>query len=198
MTGPTGWRGKMLAPALLAAALLAGHALVVEPLYERYAEYGDEIANSRRLLASYRRLAAAKPALEAQLAELEAREVRRSDYLEADSDILAAADLQSRLRGLFERFGAVQRSVQALPASEEDGLLKITVRAQFSAETEALARILYQLETGVPLLFVDSLDIRRKQSRRRRRNQQQEEAAQTAGRLDVRLDLTGFMPRPEA
>jgi general secretion pathway protein M len=197
VTGPSGWRGKVLALALLVAALLAGYALVVEPLYARYAEYGGEIGNARRLLASYRRLAAAKPALEAQLAEIEAREVRRNDYLEAGSDVLAAADLQSRLRGLFERFGAIQRSVQALPASDEGELLKITVRAQFSAETEALARILYELETGEPLLFVDSLDIRRKQSRRRRRNQEEAEA-QAAGPLDVRLDLVGFMPKPEA
>ena len=193
MTGPGGARGKALALALLAAALLAAWGLAVEPLIQSYVDQDERIAKAGNLLARYHSLTAATPALRAQLAELEARRQGRSDLLEAASDTLAAAGLQSRLQALFERHGAVQRSLQALPAVATGELLAITVRAQFTAEGEALARILYELETGRPVLFVDALDVRRKQSRRRRRNDAAEAGPEAAGPLDVRIDLVGYM-----
>jgi len=195
VTGPRGVRGKLVALALMAAALLAAYALVIEPVYLGYVRYGETIAGSERLLADYRRLGAARPGLEARLGELDRREGRRGDYLQAASDTLAAAALQGELRQLFERTGAVQRSVQALPATAVDGLVKIAVRAQFSAETEALAAILHELESGRPFLFVDDLDIRRQARRRRARDAETDEDT-AAGTLDVRLDLYGYM-RPE-
>ena len=195
MTGPRGVRGKLLALGLLVAAAGAAYALVAEPVYTGYARTGEVIAESERLLGDYRRLGAARPALEARLVELEAREDRRGDYLEAASDTLAAAALQGDLRKLFERTGAVQRSVQALPAARIDGVIKIAVRAQFTAETEALAAILHALETGRPFLFVDDLDIRREVRRRRARDQASADEM-AAGPLAVRLDVYGYM-RPE-
>ena len=103
MTGPGGARGKGLAVALLAAALLAAWGLAVEPLIQSYIDQDERIANAGNLLARYRSLTAATPALRDQLAELEARRQGRSDLLEAASDTLAAAGLQSRLQALFVR-----------------------------------------------------------------------------------------------
>jgi general secretion pathway protein M len=194
VTGPGGIRGKLLALGLLAALLLAGWGVIVEPLYERFATHDDSIARSATLLESYQRLIAATPTLRAQLAELDTRQAGSGDIIAAASDTLAAASLQQRLQASFDRHGAVARSVQALPAVAAGELMAITVRAQFTAEGDALARILYELETGRPVLFVDSLDIRRKQSRRRRRNVDAGEAeAEVAGPLDVRIDLIGYM-----
>jgi general secretion pathway protein M len=192
MTGPHGVRGKLLAVGLLVAVAFAAYALVIEPVYDGYVRTGEAIAQSERLLADYRRLGAARPALEARLAELEAREDRRGDYLEAASDTLAAAALQGQLRQLFERTGAVQRSVQALPSTQVDGMIRVSVRSQFTAETEALAAILHALETGRPFLFVDDLDIRREMRRRRVRDRASAEEM-SAGPLSVRLDVYGYM-----
>ena len=195
MTGPGGARGKVLAVGLLAAVLLAGYSAIVEPIWRDMVATRESIDSSRGLIERYRALAAAKPALEAQLAELESRTDDRADTLSAPSDTLAGAALQNQLRALFERVGAVQRSLQALPPVAQDDLVRITVRAQFTAEMPALQVILYELETQRPFLFVDNLDIRRKTSRRRRT--QDELADQAAGPLDVRLDLSGYM-RPAA
>jgi general secretion pathway protein M len=192
VTGPGGIRGKLLALGLLLALLLAGWGLVIEPLYERFAAHDDSIARSATLLDRYQRLIATAPLLRAQLAELDSRQAGSGDIIAATSGTLAAASLQQRLQAAFDRHGAVTRSVQALPAAAAGELMAITVRAQFTAEGEALARILYELETGRPVLFVDSLDIRRKQSRRRRRNADPAEA-EVAGPLDVRMDLIGYM-----
>lgn len=194
MTGPGGIRGKALALGLLAALALAGWSLVVEPLYQRFAALDDSIEDSRTELGRYQRLIAATAAWRAQLAELDARQAGSGDIIAAASDTLAAASLQQRLQASFDRHGAVARSVQALPAVADGELMAITVRAQFTAEGDALARILYELETGRPVLFVDSLDVRRKQSRRRRRNADPAEAGpEAAGPLDVRMDLIGYM-----
>ncbi len=198
MSGPTGVRGKLLALGLLVAAGLAGYSLVIEPLYFEYVRLQQSIDQSQRLLAKYRKLEAARAGLEADIAELKTRDLRDGDYLAAASETLAGAEIQSRVKALFERVGAEQRSVQSLAPEIVDGLVRVTVRTQFTAETDALYQLLYQLETEAPLLFVDNLDIRRKQSRRRRRREASQAQPDAAGALDVRMDLFGYLRGPAA
>lgn len=198
MSGPTGLRGKLLALGLLAAVGLAGYSLAIEPLYLEYVQLQQSIDQSQRLLAKYRKLEAARAGLEADIAEAKTRDARDGDYLSAASETLAGAEIQSRLKTLFESIGAEQRSVQTLASETADGLVRITVRTQFTAETGALYQLLHQLETEAPLLFVDNLDIRRKQNRRRRRRDDQQAQPDAAGPLDVRMDLYGYLRGPAA
>lgn len=198
MSGPTGLRGKLLALGLLAVAGLAGYSLAIEPLYLEYVQLQQSIDQSQRLLAKYRKLETARAGLEADIAEAETRDARDGDYLSAASETLAGAEIQSRLKALFESVGAEQRSVQTLASETADGLVRVTVRTQFTAETGALYQLLHQLETEAPLLFVDNLDIRRKQNRRRRRRDDQQAQPDAAGPLDVRMDLYGYLRGPAA
>lgn len=197
MNGPTGIRGKVLALGLLAAVGLAVYGTVIEPLYLEYENLQRATDQSNRLLAKYGKLEATRARLEADIAEMKTRDARDRDYLTAGSETLAGAEIQGHLKTLLERIGAQQRSVQTLAPEAVDGMLRVTVRTQFIVDTDALYVLLYELETETPLLFVESLDIRRQQNRRRAR-QRQEVEADAAGPLDVRLDLYGFMRAPAA
>ena len=178
---------------------LAVFSLAIEPLYLEYVQLEQSMDQSHRLLAKYRELEGARAGLEADIAELKSRDARDSDYLKASSETLAGAEIQSRLKTLFESVGAEQRSVQSLASETSEGFVRVTVRTQFTAESDALYQLLYQLETEAPLLFVDNLDIRRKQNRRRRRRQADPEVSpDAAGPLDVRMDLYGYLRGPAA
>jgi general secretion pathway protein M len=198
MTGPSGIRGKALALGLLVAAGLAVYSVAIEPLYLEYVQLQQSIDQSHRLLAKYRKLEGGRAGLEADIAEMKTRDSRDGDYLTAASETLAGAEIQGRLKTVFESVGAEQRSVQTLAPETADGLIRVTVRAQFTAESAALYQLLYQLETEAPLLFVDNLDIRRKQNRRRRRREAAEAQPDAAGPLDVRMDLYGYLRGPAA
>ena len=196
MSGPSGVRGKFLALGLLVAVGLAVYSLAIEPLYLEYVRLQQSIDQSHHLLDKYRKLEATRAGLEADIAVLKARDARDGDYLAASSETLAGAEIQSRLKALFESVGAEQRSVQTLTPETVDGLVRVTVRTQFMADTDALYQLLYQLETEAPLLFVDTLDVRRKQNRRRRRSEEPQAQLEAAGILDVRMDLHGFLRGP--
>ena len=72
--------------------------------------------------------------------------------------------------------------------STTDPLERITVRARFAASVPALQRVVHRIESGRPLLFVDSLDVRAKQVRR---NKKQIDPSQPV-LLKVSLDLHGY------
>ena len=195
MTGPTGWRGKFLAVGLLIAVALAVYGLVVEPVAITFVAHRDSIADSKQLLARYRALDASRADLAADIAEMKQRSSREGDYFEAATESLAGAEIQALLGTLFQRHGATQRSVQTLPSKTTGGFVRVNVRTQFTTERDGLHRLLHEIETRTPLMFVKNVDIRRKQNRRRRRNRD-DDASQEAGTLDVRLNLYAYMRGP--
>lgn len=195
MSGPTGWRGKILAVALLIAVGMGAYELVMKPIALALIGQRESIADLKFDLARYRALDAERAGLAAHIAEMKQRESRHGDYIEAGSETLAGAKIQTLLGTFFERYGATQRSVQTLTSETADGNVRINVRTQFSVGTDGLYRLLHEVETRAPLLFVKSVDIRRKQNRRRRR-EQDTDAAQQAGVLDVRLDLYAYLREP--
>jgi general secretion pathway protein M len=181
---------RLLAVALLGAVLLAGYALVVSPVIAAYQEVGQGIEQSQLLLQRYRSLAGERPQLSARLAELEQRAARAGGYLKGSSDALAAAELQDQVRAIIEGAGGSLRSTQILPASPIDAtvpLRKAALRIQLGIDIEGLQKVLYDLETGQPYLFVDQLTIRPQRTRRRSSELEVEPV------LDVSFEVFGYV-----
>jgi general secretion pathway protein M len=109
-------------------------------------------------------------------------------FLASPNESLAAAELQSRLRSTVDAVHGDLRSVQILPARDEGLFRRVSVRGQISATLPALQRVLYQLETATPLLFLDNVDIRARPVRPGRTSAE-------APVLDVRFDLSAYMRR---
>lgn len=190
-------RGSLLsrtvALLLLALAVFAGHRLVVAPVMDAYAEADQTIERNRELLQRYRRLAAERPALGQLVGEQEALLADAAGYLVGPSDALAAAELQNRVKELVEAADGTLRSTQSLRRNDKDDPAapahRAAVRVSFTVDIEALAEVLYQLETGEPYLFVEEVTIRELRERRRRRRDDPEPKPM----LDVSLDVYGYL-----
>lgn len=190
-------RSRLMALGLLLVVLLAAHGFIVEPLWIRYQDNKAAIAQQQDLYQRYVGISQGRRDLELQLGELEQREAASGGYLPGASDTLAAADLQNRLKSLLSDSGGKLKSMQNIPAVEVKSLLRITVRVQLTADTDALQQILYGLESDTPYLFVDNVDIRKVTSRSRRRRSSAPAPAANDN-LQIRFDVYGYMRAPEA
>jgi general secretion pathway protein M len=185
----TPWLSRAAALLLLAAVLGAAYVWIVEPIAAAYANTEAAIADTRDLVERYDRLAAARTSLEAQLAAIEQKPDTAAYYLSGATDALAAASLQARVTALVEGSGATLLSIQTLTSSEDRGLRRVAIRLQMTAEIAPLVRVLHGLESGIPLLFVDNLELQSQAA-----PAIDPDAAETSAPLIVGFDLYGYLP----
>jgi general secretion pathway protein M len=104
------------------------------------------------------------------LSRLEARaksdEVRRRSgvapeaaFVSAPTQGLAGAQLQAYLQRVMDTHHAVLISSGMEPARREDQPDSIRLQATFEASLQSLQTLLYQLESGTPYAFVESLNV---------------------------------------
>jgi general secretion pathway protein M len=189
----TPWISRLAAWLLLIVATGAIYVFVLEPIIVGYSDTDRQIAEVREQLSRYQRLAEQRPALEDQLRQSEAGAAADGYYLRGGTDALAAAGLQDQVNALVQGKGGTLRSIQPMPGTDEQGFRRITLRVQMTATNEALFEILYSLESGTPILFVENLDI---QSRyiRQQNSVAGQQAEVDAPLLSVGFDLSGYMP----
>jgi general secretion pathway protein M len=106
--------------------------------------------------------------------------------IEAPSETVAASALQRYLLHRLESAGGFVKSVQAEPKREtiSPGAQRLSAQLTFDASTEALQRLLFELETGLPFLFVDALAVQPATA--------VEAGARTGDRLRVTLMVSSY------
>jgi general secretion pathway protein M len=189
----TPWISRVAAVLFLILVLGAAYVFVLEPIVLSYRETDLRIEETREQLVRYHRLAAMRPDLERQMEQSAAKAATEGYYLIGGTDAVAAAGLQDRVNALVQESGGSLRSIQPMPGTDEQGFRRITLRVQMMATNEALFEILYALEAGAPILFIENLDV---QSRviRRRADKVAQRTTPDAPLLTVGFDLSGYMP----
>lgn len=187
-----GWVSRLAALALSAGLAFAVYIFVAAPIIVGYAETDAAVAQAADLLERYRRVAAARPALQQRLDALKSRQSEIGAYLSGETDALAGAELQELVNATVAKSGGGLRSVQILPAKSDGGFRRIGVRVQMTATIAQVLHVLHGLEAGSTLLFVDNLEVSNRRARRRRN-----QPVEMDPTLLVRLDLFGYV-RPEA
>ena len=187
-----GWVSRLAALALSAGVAFALYVFVAAPIVAGYAETDAAVAQATDLLDRYRRVAAARPALQERLDALKSRQSEIGTYLSGETDALAGAELQELVNTTVAKGGGGLRSVQILPVKADGGFRRIGVRVQMTATIAQVLRVLHGLEAGSTLLFVDNLEVSNRRARRRRN-----QPVEMDPTLLVRLDLFGYLP-PEA
>ena len=187
-----GWVSRLAALALSAGVVFGLYFFVVAPIVAGYAETDAAVNQAAELLDRYRRVAAARPALQDRLDTLKSRQSEIGTYLGGHTDALAGAELQELVNATVAAGGGGLRSVQILPVKTDGGFRRIGVRVQMTATIAQVLRVLHGLEAGSTLLFVDNLEVSNRRARRRRNKPVQMDPT-----LLVRLDLFGYL-RPEA
>lgn len=178
---------RITALALLVLVVVALFRVVGWPRLQEYRENRANIAQSEDAIAKYSQIAGSYDALQAELSSLRADPELGQFMLPEDSDTLAAASLQERVKSIVEATGGSLTSTRVLQSEQEQGtrFQRVSVNVRMSVTVETLQRVLHELESGVPYLIVDDVIVLARGGRRAKRVRLD---------LDVRFTLSGFRP----
>jgi hypothetical protein len=158
MIWPTTWHAKIpawLLAVLLLAALVGGGGLGLIGLWQAV-----DLAEGERD-ADLDRLEVLKQHLAQQSSPTgKADPATANPYLVGETPSMAINGLQGILVQAIEKNGSSVVSFQGRPIEESTGPeLRLQVEATFETDLEALQAILFSLETAVPDIFIDSLNV---------------------------------------
>jgi putative component of toxin-antitoxin plasmid stabilization module len=170
---------------LVVAALL--WSLIGAPMLDAQRQARSTIERLQPLLQRAGTIESDITALEAEINQIKEHVGSPNGFLDGVNESIAAAELQSRLKRVVEGASGDLRSVQVLPAQDDDGYRRVTVRGQILISLAALQRVLYDLEASQPYLFLDNVAIADRPD-----NRSPNAAAEDAV-LDVRFDVFGYM-----
>lgn len=159
----------------------------------RHVEYGAQISELSEQLGRYQRVAAQRTDYETILQGLQNRKSDENLFLEGSDFNEAAAGMSERLSQMIslqaeDNCQIVSR--QPVRPRVQERFEKVTVNVRMRCGIEDLKKVLYALETGVPMVIADDLTVIKPRSRRRRANDQTEEAGEL---LDVRFNMSGYL-----
>lgn len=172
---------------ILAMLLNGIYVLALGPYLDALEHNRQSIAQLETALDRYRRAGSQLPDLQNRLESSRHSGTVLSGYLESNNEAVAAAQLQDRLKATLAREGGNLSSTQVLGGKDEGKARRIAIRGQMTIRIAALQRVLYDLESGSPYLFIDNLDIRTVSA-----------AADSGGEddlLDVGFDVYGYLWR---
>jgi general secretion pathway protein M len=184
------WASRLGAILLLLGVILLVKEGVIDPILDSVSQSREEIANAATRLSRIKTVAATKPELEALAAKM-MTDIGQSDaFMRADTEALAGAALQERLRTLTSAQGISLGAIQWAAGKTESGLGRISVRVQVTATIGPLYALLGSIESTMPLLFIDDIDIQATASG---------DPGQPAqdGPLSVTFDCYGYWLGPE-
>lgn len=156
--------------------------LVVAPPIKRRIELADHMESSRDL---YRRARLAIAEGAAAIAD-ESTGIDEALLLHADTDALAAAELQQTIAAIVSAEGASLVSTAFRRTGENNALVEVPVAVRLRSSVESLVAILQAIERNRPRLFVADLSIQSRHSPGRSLRDVQEE-------LDVQFDVIGYL-----
>lgn len=183
---------KSTAIMLLVIALLLVYMLVFHWFIIRHMEYAEEIGDLRTQLSRFQTVASKREALQMQLSETRNTQTDADLFLKEPEFDEAAAAMSGRIGQMVrtqtnELCQIVSR--QPVRPRVQERFRKVTVNIRMRCDAEDFLQILYGMETGMPLMLVDDLNIIRPRTRRRSRGA--EAAAQ--GMLDIRFNVSGYL-----
>ena len=187
-----GWGQRLGALALLLLVMAGVLYFVVERgLIASYRFYEERLEQQQVRLEQFERMAASREPIQQLIASIRQDRNITAQYLPQSAPPLAAADLQQRVKAVVEAVGGTLRSTQALPPVEEGNAVKVAVNVTVSGDTESLQKILYDLESQTPLLFVDNLDVSAREIRQRLPNGRLTDY--TRVQLNIQFEVSGYL-----
>lgn len=178
---------RVLALILLLAVIVVVARVLIVPMWNIYSDNRDAIVQMEDSIARYARISAQVGSLRQAVEDLaEADELTRY-VLAQESESIAAAALQERVKSIVTTSGGALTSTQVLPAVAEKGFKRVIVNVRMAVSIDALQRVLYELENGLPYLLASDMIILSRNVRKRGRT------GQFVDLLDVRFNLSGYM-----
>ena len=159
----------------------------------RHRDYGTEISELSGQLGRYQRVAAQKTQYESLLQDLENRQSDESLFLGGGDFNEAAAEMSERLGQMINTQAEDTCQIvsrQPVRPRVQERFQKVTVNVRMRCGIEDLKKVLYSLETSVPMVIADEITVIKPRTRRRR-SKNQDAQVQTA--LDIRFNMSGYL-----
>lgn len=185
-------RTRVTAILLFVVALILVYLMGFHWFILRHMEYRDEISDLAEQLGRFQRVAAQRERVESQLQALQGRRSESNLFLEEGDFNEVAAGMSERLNQMIstQAEGSCQIvSRQPVRARVVERFEKVTVNVRMRCQVEDLMRVLYSLETGVPMIIVEELTVIKPRIRRQTRNQ----SVDSAQALDIRFNMSGYL-----
>ena len=179
---------RLLALAILLLALALVFSITVLPVLLANQHYRDTIAGLEGRLQQLQRAAAIGDTLQPQYEQLKRWKTSDAQYLKSNSAALAAAELQRLVKRIIVSKNAEVVSTQILTTRQEEGFDRVALKVRIRGELENIIQAFYVIETGEPFVFMDNVSVRASRGRRVRGQ------APTLQKLDIDMELIGYMP----
>lgn len=183
---------RMTAILLFAIVVILVYLLVFHWFILRHVEYSGEISQLREQLGRYNRVAAMQDVYEERLQKLRTNRSDQNLFLEELDFNEAAAAMSERLGQAVDGRAANSCTIvsrQPVRPRVQERYEKVSVNVRMRCGIDDVNSILHWLETSVPLIIIEEMTIVKPRTRQSRRNQQQ-----NTGQLDVRFNMSGFLP----
>lgn len=190
--------GRFMAIALLLAVVLLAYFGGVHWWFTaRHVEIATEMADLRDQEVRFRRTAAERPQVEQRLAGVREFEAGNPAFLDETDFDSAAAGLTQRLKQIVGAHARDAQSCQIIMnqysrPTEKELFERASIRVRLRCSLEEFAPILYDVESGSPMLFVDELQVWKQTGYRAPGSNQ------VTSYLDVQFTLSGYMRKPGA
>lgn len=185
---------KRIAMGILASVVLILFLITLLPIMLTHMSYNDEINNTQNRLQRYRKVASNQQYFQKKLDQLKQNYPGKDYYLKNTGEALAAAELSGIVKKAVKKHSGELISTRAISNKEDKelkGFRKITIKVEMRGDVSTLQNVLYQLEMGRPLLFIDQVRIRARKARRSRSKSKSTSAA--SGNLDIRVEVSGYI-----
>jgi len=183
---------KTTALLLLAISVILVYLLFFHWFVLRHREYAGEIGDLRDQLNRFQTVASQRESLQVRLSQISNSQNDADLFLEYPSFDEAAAAMSGGI-GEMVRAEADDScqivSRQPVRSRVQERFQKVTVNVRMRCDAEDFLKILYGMETGMPLMLVDDLNIIRPRTRRTTRGQ----PTTTQGQLDIRFNVSGYL-----
>jgi len=161
---------RILAQAIFVLVVLATLSVTALPVWLANANYQARLDQLQERLQRFEQIASQDPQLRRRYSELQRSRAARGHFLNSDSEATAAAEIQRIIKDITAANGTQLLSTQILPAANEDGMLRISLRVRISGALPGIIESVYDVESNGVFLFLDNFSLRQAAARRIRAN----------------------------
>jgi general secretion pathway protein M len=188
---------RWLAVGLLIVVILIAGLLIIAPVVSKGLALNDTQNNLLSKLQQYERILSRKDAVFASREKIKQQSMEQGYFNGQETEAVASAEMQDLIKQIIVGAGGQLTSTQTIPAdnSVPDDTTKfnhIVVRVSMTGNSDILRTVLYKIETAVPLIIIDQIDIRPMRGRRNRKTG----LVDPTNELAINFQAVSFMRKP--
>lgn len=196
---PDPQQSRPLAIGLLAVAVMVVYFVGFHWFVMRHVSLGGEIDDLENRIARYKGTVEMAEPMRERLNELRAAQMDSALFLEGDDANIATAELIRMLRDWVDRSAADAELCSITNTSprrytDPERFRSVRVNVRMQCPLDDFMRVLHEMESGVPLVFVDNMMI----NQRLTPDQAGRRGSTPYGQLDIRFEMYGYINQPGA